>query len=123
MKEFLCVLVGGALGAAMRYLVTEQSVRWFGDGFPYGTLLVNLTGCLVLGGLFGWGMDHISPMTQKLLITGLLGSLTTFSTFGLETYTPMERGQWLLALVNIVANLGLGLTAVWFGCSLVRWLH
>ena len=79
MKELLGVLIGGALGAGIRYLLTEQSQRWFGDHFPYGTLIVNVTGCLILGGLFGWGMDHISPPVQKLLITGFLGSLTTLA--------------------------------------------
>ena len=123
MKELLCVLVGGALGAAIRYLVTEQTVRWFGDHFPYGTLLVNVTGCLILGGLFGWGMDHMSPGIQKLVITGLLGSLTTFSTFGLETYAPLEKGQWMVSMMNVVANLVLGLTAVWLGCTTVRWFR
>ena len=50
---WLATVVGGALGAGIRYLLTEQSQRWFGDHFPYGTLIVNVTGCLVLGGLFG----------------------------------------------------------------------
>ena len=123
MKELIGVLIGGALGAGVRYLLSEQSQRWFGDHFPYGTLIVNVSGCLILGGLFGWGMDHMSPTVQKLIITGFLGSLTTFSTFGLETYMSWEKGDWLLGVVNIVSNLVLGLLAVWLGCNTVRWLR
>lgn len=123
MKELIGVLIGGALGAGVRYLLSEQSQRWFGDQFPYGTLIVNVSGCLILGGLFGWGMDHMSPTVQKLLITGFLGSLTTFSAFGLETYMPWEKGKWLLGIINIVSNLVLGLLAVWIGCTTVRWLR
>jgi CrcB protein len=123
MKELIGVLIGGALGAGVRYLLSEQSQRWFGNYFPYGTLIVNVSGCLILGGLFGWGMDHMSPTVQKLLITGFLGSLTTFSTFGLETYMPWEKGEWFLGIINIVSNLVLGLLAVWIGCNTVRWLR
>ena len=122
MKELIGVLIGGALGAGVRYLVSEQSQRW--EHFPYyGTMIVNVSGCLILGGLFGWGMDHMSPTVQKLIITGFLGSLTTFSTFGLETYMPWEKGEWFLGIINIVSNLVLGLLAVWIGCSTVRWLR
>ena len=123
MKELIGVLIGGALGAGVRYLLSEQSQRWFGNYFPYGTLIVNVSGCLILGGLFGWGMDHMSPTVQKLLITGFLGSLTTFSTFGLETYMSWEKGEWFLGIIDIVSNLVLGLLAVWIGCNTVRWLR
>ena len=123
MKELICVLLGGALGAGVRYLVSEQSKSLFGESFPYGTLIVNISGCLILGGLFGWKMEAMSPAVQKLVITGFLGSLTTFSTFGLETFEPMKNGEWLLGSLNIASNLLLGLGAVWLGYSAVHWFR
>ena len=127
MIKLICVLIGGALGAGIRYLVSEQSRSWFGVGsFPYGTLIVNVAGCLILGGLYGYGKEFnfMTPEVRLLVISGFLGSLTTFSAFGLETFKPWTKGEWLLGCINIVSNLLLGLGAVWLGYTVAdRWFR
>jgi CrcB protein len=87
----------------------------FGDGFPYGTLLVNVVGCLVIGIFGGWGIPDFSDTTRLLLITGLLGALTTFSTFGWESLELMQNGKVGVALVSIGLNVVIGLVAVYGG--------
>ena len=93
LKSIMLVSLGAVVGAVARYLLSEATVRMFGDGFPYGTLLVNVVGCLVIGILGGWGIPELSDMTRFLLITGLLGALTTFSTFGWESLELMQNGK------------------------------
>ena len=113
-KTLLIVAAGGSLGAVARYLLSQGSKAWWGDSFPYGTLLVNVLGCLAIGILAGLGMSQLSPATQKLVVVGVLGSLTTFSTFGLDTIELFEQ-QPLLGLVNVAANVLAGLAAVALG--------
>jgi CrcB protein len=114
MKTLLIVALGGSLGAVARYLLSQGSKSWWGDSFPYGTLLVNVVGCLAIGILAGLGMSQLSPNMQKLVVVGILGSLTTFSTFGLDTMELFQQ-QPLLGLANVAANLLAGLAAVALG--------
>jgi CrcB protein len=109
------VSLGAVVGAVARYLLSEATVRVFGDGFPYGTLLVNVVGCLVIGIFGGWGIPDFSDATRLLLITGLLGALTTFSTFGWESLELMQNGKVGVALVSIGLNVVIGLVAVYGG--------
>ena len=112
----MLVSLGAVIGAVARYLLAEATVRMFGDGFPYGTLLVNVVGCLVIGILGGWGVPELSNSTTRLLlITGLLGALTTFSTFGWESLELMQNGKVGVALVSIGLNVVVGLVAVYGG--------
>ena len=111
LRTLLFVALGGSLGAISRYLVSLGARNLWGESFPLGTLLVNVIGCLLIGILAGIGMDQLPPPLQKFMVVGLLGSLTTFSTFGLDTFELFQR-QPLLALGNIAANVLIGLAAV-----------
>ena len=111
----MLVSLGAVIGAVARYLLSEATVRMFGDGFPYGTLLVNVIGCLVIGIFGGWGIPDLSDTTKLLLITGLLGALTTFSTFGWESLELIQNGKLAVALVSIGLNVVVGLVAVYGG--------
>lgn len=104
MRIFL-LLVGGAIGALIRYGVTDLSTRAFGAVFPVGTLIVNLVGCLLIGLVFGIGEKKgMSPFFRLFFITGFLGALTTFSTYGLETVNSAGEGSTDIALLNIAVN-------------------
>ena len=113
-KTLAFVALGGSLGAVSRYLLGLLARAWWGESFPHGTLLVNVLGCLIIGILAGVGLKHISLPQQQFAIIGVLGSLTTFSTFGHDTLELFQR-QPLLALGNIGANVIAGLAAVALG--------
>ncbi len=129
MREILLLIaIGacGAVGAIVRYLVSVWASQWTGvgtNGFPIATLLVNVTGCFLLGALVSTAEQEglrVSPTVGAALGAGFLGALTTFSTFGVETYVRLVQGQWNLAAANVVGNLLLGLCAVWLGHCLVQ---
>ncbi|WP_280261574.1 fluoride efflux transporter CrcB [Nocardia wallacei] len=104
----LLVFVGAMVGAPVRYLV-DRAVQTRHDGvFPWGTFLVNLTGCLILGGLTG---AAVSTPVLAVLGTGFCGALTTYSTFSYETVRLAEERSYLYAAVNIVASVAAGLGA------------
>ena len=96
----------------------------FGDSFPLGTLAVNIVGCALIGVLFQLDVSlrAISQEWRVAMAAGFLGGLTTFSTFGLETIRLLELGRPVTAVVNIVANVAIGLLAVASGMAIVRWL-
>ena len=92
--------------------------------FPYGILAVNTAGCLAIGllaGLLAAGRVQMGEHVRTFLVVGVLGGFTTFSSFGLDTFTLMRGGQSLLALTNIGAHVALGLTALWAGFTLGSW--
>ena len=121
MRELLLVGGGGFIGSVARYLLSTAVARVPADSamraFPVGTLVVNLLGCFVIGVLAaigsrgaGWSDD-----TRRLLFTGLLGGFTTFSAFGLETFSLARDGRWSMAAANIALQTVGGLLAVWAG--------
>jgi CrcB protein len=114
--NILLVIAGGGLGAACRYLLTIVAVRWFGNGFPWGTLGVNLAGCFLIGLAFSLaGRNIITPQVRLFFITGFLGGLTTFSTYALESTNFWIGRESLAALIDItVNNLG-GIILVFLG--------
>ena len=114
------VLLGGAVGAPLRYL-TDLFVQSRHDSvFPWGTLTVNLAGSLLLGGLASAVVSGGAPTwLLTLLGTGFCGALTTFSTFGFETVRLVEDGSWLEALLNVTVSVVLGLAAVAAGWGVV----
>ena len=113
-KTLAFVALGGSLGAVSRYLLGLLARAWWGESFHHGTLLVNVLGCLIIGILAGVGLKHVSLPLQQFAIIGVLGSLTTFSTFGHDTLELFQR-QPLLALGNIGANVIAGLASVALG--------
>ncbi len=122
MRELVAVGVGGMVGAVGRYLVSGWVHRWAGVGFPWGTLAVNVAGCLALGALMGLveARVAISPAWRVFLGLGVLGSFTTFSSFGYETVELLRGGEPALALANAAGSLVLGLAAVVAGAVLAR---
>ena len=120
MEKWLLVMLGGSLGAASRYGVSLLSARFLGTQFPYGTMLVNLAGCFLIGLLFALADRSrlLTPDVRLLLITGYLGALTTFSTFSLETVSAGRAGLTLQALTNILINNLGGLSLTWLGLRL-----
>ncbi len=120
MKAILFVALGGMVGAVGRFIGTAAAEKIFGVGFAYGTLVVNVVGCLVIGFLAGWGLilSDNNLHVRLFVITGMLGSLTTFSTFGWETVQYLQDGRWQLAFVNISLNLLIGVAAVLGGFAL-----
>ena len=120
MGSLLAVAVGGAVGATARHLVTVAS-QTVGGFFPFATLLVNTIGCFAIGLLAADVLKGvaISDTSRLFLQTGLLGSLTTFSTFSLDSLQLWQAGQIRLAILNVGLNVVLSLAAVVAGFSLV----
>ncbi len=121
--NIIFVALGGALGSVMRYLVNgyAQSIA---NGFPLGTLLVNVVGCFVIGFLSQLAEERgmFEDTTRAFMFVGILGGFTTFSSFGNETLRLFRNDQLLPALTNIGANVILGLFAVWLGHMLATLL-
>jgi CrcB protein len=117
MEKLLLVMVGGSLGAASRYGISLLTVKMWGTRFPWGTLTVNLTGCFLIGLLFGLSdrVRLLTPDMRLLLITGFLGALTTFSTFSVETVSAGRAGMTFQPLMNILVNNLGGLTLTFLG--------
>lgn len=112
------VAIGGAIGAAARYLVMSRVALWLGSAFPYGTLAVNIFGSVLMGALIVLfaRMASVSQPIQAMLTVGMLGGFTTFSTFSLDTVTLIERGEVsavflyaLLSVIGAVSGLFLGI--------------
>jgi len=122
LKEVIYLGLAGALGAICRYGLSGVTQRLTGAGFPYGTLVVNIIGCLVIGFVMQIGLTtDIIPRTLRLTITvGFLGAFTTFSTFSYETVCFLQDGVWLEASLNIAANLIFCIGATLTGMTLGR---
>jgi CrcB protein len=123
MKWWL-VFAGGGVGSALRYAVGLWVESRTGPGFPWGTFAVNATGCFLIGVIATLADEHtwITPPARLLLVTGLLGGFTTFSSFGMETWQLVADGRPGLALANAVASVATGLAAVAIGVQLTRQL-
>lgn len=123
MKMLAWVAAGGAAGAVARYLAMAGTARLVGMSFPWATLLVNVLGSLVLGVLvevfaLKWS---VSEGVRGLLVVGLLGAFTTFSTFSLDVALLYERGELMAAAAYVVASVILSIGALFVGLALVRW--
>jgi len=125
MMKIMVIGAGGAVGSILRYLISgyvQQLTK--SVGFPYGTLAVNVLGCFVIGALFYLADTRgvFSSEVRSFIFIGVLGGLTTFSTFGNETMILVRDAQHGLALANIAANLLLCLGAVWLGRVAAFWI-
>lgn len=111
------ISVGAFGGASLRFLISTWAARRFGTAFPYGTAIVNLLGCALIGLFFGVVSARFSLASEArlLLATGLLGAETTFATFAYETVSLIDRRRYRRALVNVGVNTALGLTATAIG--------
>lgn len=122
--NILLVMVGGSLGALCRYGINLFSVRVWGSHFPFGTLIVNLVGCLLIGIAFGLGEKStlMSPAARLFFVTGFLGALTTFSSYAVETIGAVHSGSFQVAVLNVLINNVAGLFLVIGGMWLTRYL-
>jgi CrcB protein len=119
----LLVGLGGFIGSAVRYGLGGWLARLkSGWSFPIETLVINVTGCLVIGLLAGLAETRgvFTGPTRAFLFIGVLGGYTTFSTFGYETFQLMRDGQFGVAALSVTLQVGVGLTAVWAGDALAR---
>ena len=119
----LSVGVGGFVGAVLRFLISTWVQKSSGMFFPVGTLSVNVVGSLLIGFLALYFESVVSPHQKALVITGMLGALTTFSTFSLETVTMLQSGLWGRAAANVTLNALLCITATLLGMMLFRKLY
>lgn len=119
---YLMVFIGGGIGAALRHGVNIGAARLFGTSFPYGTLTVNIAGCLVMGLLTGYFAfkGDVSQSWRLFLTTGILGGFTTFSAFSLDVAVLYERGELGLAATYVFASVAVSLLAVFAGLALMR---
>jgi fluoride exporter len=122
--NYLWIAVGAVAGASARYFLSGLIARNFSATFPYGTLLINVTGSLVLGFFLVYSTDRVllDPRWRLLVAVGFCGSYTTFSSYAFESFALMEQGQWLLVGLNALASNGLCLAAVLAGAALARGL-
>jgi len=116
MLRFFVIGLGGAIGTLLRYIVGGLDYRFSSGIFPVSTLVVNVTGSLAIG--FLWGIVDrfaVSPNTRLFIFIGILGGYTTFSTFSLETFNLMRDGEYRIALMNVFLSFILSIVAVFVG--------
>jgi CrcB protein len=120
MVRLLLIGLAGFVGTLGRYWLSGLAARRYGETFPYGTFAVNALGCLLAGFLFYLMYDRFltSPTSRSVVFIGLLGGFTTFSSYGLQTFTLLREGEIFLALLNIGLSNIAGLFLVWAGYRL-----
>lgn len=119
--DLVAVAGGGALGSVFRYALINWVARMLGREFPYGTLVVNVLGSLLMGVLFVYLAErlHLPAVWRNLAIVGFLGGFTTFSAFSMETLVLLQHRPWL-ALLNILLSVTLCLAVAWLGAHLAQ---
>ncbi|HEY9685615.1 MAG TPA: fluoride efflux transporter CrcB [Coleofasciculaceae cyanobacterium] len=128
MDKLMILVLGGSAGTLCRYFLAEWGNARFGMAMPYGTLLVNLTGCLIMGLLLGFFESRYHALTEApfqlrlLLMTGFLGAFTTFSSYELEALLYLRQGAWERALLYLVGSIVLGLLVMVAGFHAMRWV-
>jgi CrcB protein len=124
MLKIVLVGIGGSIGAIARYLVSTWAAERFGANFPYGTLIVNVVGCFIIGAFMTVTTERliVNPHWRLLVTVGFVGGLTTFSSFSYETFKLLADAGIALAMYNIGANMVVGFLATWLGIVVVRLL-
>ena len=124
MQKYLLIAIGGALGSIARYWVGSTIGSRMGFRFPYGTLIVNLTACLVIGFTLTYmgKRADLNPAWRFLIPIGFIGAYSTFSTYEWETLETLRSGAFLLAGLYAAGSLVLGLAATWCGAALAEWI-
>ncbi|BFM39532.1 fluoride efflux transporter CrcB [Synechocystis sp. LKSZ1] len=122
LRSALAVTLGAIPGALSRYYLSLWAARWLGEGFPFGTFLVNVSGSFLMGLIVTLAMTRnlITPELRLLLTVGFLGSYTTFSTYALDTHLLLRVGFFGQTLIYGVGSLVLGVVAVELGALLAR---
>lgn len=122
MQKYFFIAVGGALGSLARYLVGVAVTDRMGSKFPYGTFVINITACLIIGFSLAFlgRRAELSAAWRFLIPVGFVGAYSTFSTFEWETFSNLQTGAFLTASLYVVLSIVLGLAAVWCGVLLAR---
>ncbi len=123
MNHVIAIAIGGAAGSVLRYWMSTAVYHSLGRAFPYGTLAVNVLGCLLMGVLFViFTVRGTSDGVWRAgMLIGVIGGFTTFSAFSMETFILIEEGAVLKALVNMAASLALCIVATWVGVAMTRY--
>lgn len=121
---YLWIAVGAIAGASARYFLGGYVAKIIPSSFPYGTLLINISGSFLLGFFLIWTSERVlvDPRWRLLVAIGFCGSFTTFSSYAFETFGLFEQGQWMLVTANIIASNVLCLISVLGGAALARWM-
>ncbi len=124
MNDVLVISIGAIAGANARWVISRFAAKILSPIFPYGTLVINVTGSFIVGFFMIWATERvlIDPRWRLLIVVGFCGAFTTFSSFAFETMAYFEQGQWLLLLTNVVSNNLLCLGAALAGMALARGL-
>jgi fluoride exporter len=122
MSRYVMIAIGGAIGAIARYQVAAVVQARVPVGFPYGTFVVNVSGCLIMGFATAVLTERlvVHPNWRFLIPIGFVGAYTTFSTFELETFRAASEGAWAIAGANVIASCVVGYVALWAGFMLAR---
>jgi CrcB protein len=122
MLDFLTISLGAIVGAFSRYVFSRMAAKYIGSAFPYGTLIINITGSAIVGFFMIWATERalLDPRWRLLIVIGFCGSLTTFSSYAFETMAYFQQGQWALMLGNVLSNNLLCLAAALGGMALAR---
>lgn len=120
--DVLIISLGAIVGANARYFLSRFAVKELGPVFPYGTLLINVLGSMVVGFFMIWTTERVlaDPRWRLLVVVGFCGSFTTFSSYSFESMSLFDRGQWLLATANIFSNNLLCLGGALAGMAVAR---
>ncbi|HEY6118952.1 MAG TPA: fluoride efflux transporter CrcB [Pyrinomonadaceae bacterium] len=122
MYKTILIGLAGLIGTLLRYWLSGFVARHYGETFPWGTLIVNVLGCLVTGAVFNLSEERflVDPTVRTVILIGLLGGFTTFSSYGLQTFTLLRDGEFALATLNVAVSNVLGLFMVWAGYGLAK---
>src|SRR5678815_2228152 len=122
MQRILLIGFAGLAGTLGRYFMSGLVARRFGETFPVGTIIINVIGCFLAGLLFYVLQERslVSETVRLAIMVGFLGGFTTFSAYGLQTFTLFRDGEMLLALMNLIVSNLVGLLFVWVGFLLAR---
>ena len=122
MRAYLWVSLGALVGANLRYFLSRLTAKLTTVDFPYGTLLINVTGSLILGIFLVWTTERVlvDPKWRLLVAIGFCGSYTTFSSYAFETMAYFQQGHWYLFAMNILTNNILCLLAIVAGAAIAR---
>lgn len=122
MRAYLWVALGGIFGAASRYALSRYVAKVLSPDFPYGTLIINITGSFILGLFMIWTTERVfaDPKWRLIVAVGFCGSYTTFSSYAFESFALFEQGHWGLFAANVIGNNLLCLLGVLAGAAIAR---